>query len=327
MTVSINAQVIREFPQNWYYTLLQRGPQHDGELKSSVIIDVFFALPEYERNKVLATLKQVRIHITDPRPYTYDVDEALADLVRDRNVLGFLKRLEKAQRQVARRARAELIARKMWRDAPSYQLRLKHLLYEYQSGLRIDLDPREVMEDDGLPLFPVKHVEFDVSRLERSGKDAVNVFAPYLCKSESVFRDALANMDALLEAGVASPWLVAADVTKVLAKARAFDAGHPDEIAWVGSEREEVVEWIDPHGRFPIPLGRLSEPDSKGSFLLQAADYAGAIAREYWDRNKLPHLVDAFDYVTYNGQRICESQAAAIQADLDKRGSMTVLPN
>src|ERR1700733_7601441 len=122
VTVAINAQLIREFPWDWYYTLLQRAPQHHGELKSKVIVDVYFGLPWYDRRKILTTLKAVRIHITDPRPYAYAVDERLADIVKDNDVLGFIARCEAAQRQNLRRARSELITQDMWRHAPSYQL-------------------------------------------------------------------------------------------------------------------------------------------------------------------------------------------------------------
>lgn len=79
--VSIHAQVIRERPLDWYYILLQRAPSDASELKSIVIVEVFFTLPDIERRMVLSTLKTVRIHITDPRPYTHDVDESLCDIV------------------------------------------------------------------------------------------------------------------------------------------------------------------------------------------------------------------------------------------------------
>ncbi len=328
MTVAINAQVIREFPQDWYYTLLQRAPQHHGELKSKVIVDVYFGLPEYERRKILTTLKAVRIHITDPRPYAYAVDERLADIVQDHDVRGFLARRNPEQRQTLRRARSELITHDMWRHAPSYQLRIKHLVYEYRAGLCIWSDHpwQEVMVDDGRDPFPTRRMTpFDASQFERPNKASMNVFATHVCKSETVFCDAVDHMDALLEDNAEAQWLAIAPVIKALAEAHAFDVGHHDEVAWVGTEREEVAEWIDPHRRSPVTLGRLYEADSAGSFLLQAADFASAIAREYWYRhNSLPKLVDTFDYVTYNGRRICESQAVSIQADINKRGKATI---
>jgi len=94
--VSIHAQVVRELPLDWYFALLQRAPSHAGELKSKVIVEVFFTLPDFERRRVLSTLKTVRMHITDPRPYTHHVDELLADIVPGGDVPGFIKRLDKA---------------------------------------------------------------------------------------------------------------------------------------------------------------------------------------------------------------------------------------
>jgi len=41
-----------------------------------------------------------------------------------------------------------------------------------------------------------------------------------------------------------------------------------------------------------------------------------------WFRNGLSHLVETFNYVTYNGRRISESDALA--ADLAKRGRAAV---
>jgi hypothetical protein len=76
---------------------------------------------------------------------------------------------------------------------------------------------------------------------------------------------------------------------------------------------------IDRHRMFPAEPAPLSEVDSGESFLVQAADFAAGIAREIWYRNSLPHLVGAFDDVTYNSRRISETEAIAITADLAKR--------
>ena len=53
----------------------------------------------------------------------------------------------------------------------------------------------------------------------------------------------------------------------------------------------------------------LQEVVSAESIPIQAADIAASVARELWDRNNLPHLLKHFDYVTYNGERLSESQA------------------
>ena len=155
--VSIHAQVMREPPPEWFYTLLRCAPRaldHAGELKSKIIVEVFFDLPEYERRKVLVTLRTARIHITDPRLYTHNVDEALSDMVPGGDVNGFIERLDKAQQRAAETERRRLIARRMLWDAPSQQIMLKHLAWEYQSGLRIRMTRREPFIDKTLmPYF------------------------------------------------------------------------------------------------------------------------------------------------------------------------------
>jgi hypothetical protein len=324
--VSIHAQVIRELPLDWYYALLQRTPSHASELKSTVIVEVFLTLPEFERRRVLSTLKTVRIHVTDPRPYTHQIDELLADLVPGGDVPGFIKRLDRAQQQVAEDERRKLIARKMLRDAPPQQIRLKHLLWEYQAGLRISIWHHEpLVDEEFMPYFEEKPPkEFNFTPFERSRKNVVNVLSALLSKSESVFCEALDGMEELIDRGTQSPMLVGFQLSRILSESHAFDKGDTQEVQWIDGERHDVLRRIDRHGMFPVQPAPLPELDSRSSFLVQAADFAAGIAREIWSRNSLPHLVDTFDYVTYNGRRISESEAVTIAANLAKRGHLVV---
>jgi hypothetical protein len=88
--------------------------------------------------------------------------------------------------------------------------------------------------------------------------------------------------------------------------------GDTQEVQWIDGERHDVLRRIDRRGMFPVQLAPFPELDSRSSFLVQAADFAAGIAREIWSRSSLPHLVDRFDYVTYNGRRISESEAVTI---------------
>ena len=324
--VSIHAQVLREPPPDWFYTLLQRAPDHAGELKSSVIAEVFFNLPDYERRKILATLKTVRIHISDPRPYTHDVNEALSDIVPGGDVSGFIKRLDKARQHAAESERRKLIARRMLQDAPPQQIRLKHLVWEYQVGLRISVAPHgPFMDEELMPYFEQETPEeFDFTPFERSKKNVVNVLSGFLSKSESVFCEAMDGMDEVIEHGVRSPMLVAYQLSRILSACHAFDKGDARAVRWIDGERQDVMNRIDRHRMFPTRPGLLPEVDSKESFLVQAADFAAGIAREIWRRNSLPHLTGTFDYVTYNGRRLSETEATTIATDLEKRKSLTL---
>src|SRR5260370_26871958 len=78
--VAMQGEAAAGAPLDWYHDLLKHGPALIGkEVKSSDIIGPFFELPEQDRRRLFLTLKTVRIHITDPRPY-YGTLEAILPL-------------------------------------------------------------------------------------------------------------------------------------------------------------------------------------------------------------------------------------------------------
>jgi hypothetical protein len=322
----VSAQVIRENPLDWFSTLLQRAPSHVGELKSKVVGQVFFSLPEYERRKILATLRKVRIHITDPRVYTYDVDEILSDIVPGGDVSGFISRLDTARQKMILTERRRMIARRMLRDAPPEQIKLKHLVLEYQSGLRIRRQSHgEPLEDDEVTPYFTKDppTDFDFTPFERSKKNMVNVLAGFLSKSESVFCDAVDMLDEVNEYCTQALPFVSFQLSKILSLCHAFDNGDTREVQWIDAERKDVMRRIDRCAMFPGQPQPLPELDSKESMGVQAADIAAGIAREILQRHNLVRLVAASDYVTYNGRRLSESKAVAVIADFAKRKAIT----
>ena len=75
---------------------------------------------------------------------------------------------------------------------------------------------------------------------------------------------------------------------------------------------------MDPYSH--LGLGLNPKPfkgiDSKDSYFVQAADFAAGIVTEIWERETLVQVVRSFDYVTYNGKRIGETDAAFITDNL-----------
>ena len=315
--MSIHAEVIPEYPLDWFTFLRNRAPASGLEIKSSRIIDLFFGLTEHDRRRVITTLKSVRIHITDPRLYTNEIDEALADIIPGREVAGFIARLDHAVRQTVETERRRMIARRMFRDSPSEQIKLKHRVFEYSTGMRIN---EALIPDDMLPFIRREAPkDFDFEPFERSKKNMVNVLSPTLSKSESVFADAADKMDEIVESGSQSVMLVAAQLAKILSNPHAFDIGDHQELEWIDSERDDVISQVTRGTYFglrkPQPLVEL---ESTNCVPLQAADFAAGIAREIWYRNSLPHLVRVFEYVKYNGKRISEADANGTEAKLRK---------
>ena len=84
----------REHLISWYFSLGERTPHDHGEFKGQVL-NTFFALAETDREHVFKTLRTVRIHIVDPRPYTVGLDDALRTVLpKSTTVPDFLRRLD-----------------------------------------------------------------------------------------------------------------------------------------------------------------------------------------------------------------------------------------
>src|SRR5689334_19657499 len=83
--VSVNAQVLRHEPLDWYFALISYFPDVPGELRSEAILSHFSNLPGSARLKIWSGLSKVRVHISDPRPYIEEVNRALGKIMRQAN--------------------------------------------------------------------------------------------------------------------------------------------------------------------------------------------------------------------------------------------------
>ncbi len=147
----------------------------------------------------------------------------------------------------------------------------------------------------------------------------MNSVSVFVSKSGSVFCQAL---DELNKATKTLQWPATAwdflGVYRALGESHAFDDGNRKAVAWIDSQRSHVLSRTDPYFRFL--LGSAMKPlevvDSMDSFFVQAADLAAGIVRVIWEQHTLVHVVRIFEYVTYNGKRIGESDASRITVAL-----------
>jgi hypothetical protein len=293
--VSIHAQIIRENQINWYFFLKDRTPHNRGEFKEQVL-NTFFAMTESDREKVFKTLRTVRIHIVDPRPYTVDLHDSLQKhLPKGTSVTHFLKRLDDSTRhlELIRRSALEFIAESILRDSPAERLKMEYWEWETSNGLRaMPGDDSELMDMLVDPGPPSPH--FNLARFEHRNSNILNDVANFVSASASVFSPAIdefekAKEDCFFTSPMAGPWLI----NSTLGRSHAFDEGHNHTVRWIEEQRAEVLAQIDRRkqfypGRMPE---RLQELASTESVPIQAADIAATIARELWYRNNLPHMV------------------------------------
>jgi len=315
--VSIHAQIIREHQISWYFFLKDRTPHNRGEFKDQVA-STFFAMPEGDREKVFKTLRTVRIHIVDPRPYTVWLQDALqAYLPKGMSVTSFLKRLDASTRHLEslRSDALQLIAKGILIDSPAERLKVKYREWECSNALHVtSLDDSVIMDTpfDAEPPVP----SFDLTTFEHRHSNILNDVANFVSASASVFSPAIdefekAKDDCFFISPMAGPWLI----HSTLGRSHAFDEGHTHAVKWIEEQRCNVLAQID-HNRLFYPAHmpeRLQELVSTESVPIQAADVAATLARELLQRSNLPELVKRFEYVTFNGERLSEDRAEAYE--------------
>jgi hypothetical protein len=310
--VSIHAQIIPENPYNWYFFLKSKASEGWGEFKRDAI-ETFFSIAEIDRQQIFKTLRNVKIHITDPRPYTAHLNEPLRKVLPNGTTPErFLKRLEANTRHLEelRRQTIESIATRMLQDSPGERLKNRYRMWEYINGIRLAPVGKSAYEN--MPIEPEPESVFDLRPFQHQKANMLNDIAKFASASASVFSSVIdrfddAREDYLFASPMAGPYLI----NNALGRSHAFDEGNHREVKWIEERRADVLAQTDRQNYFypafvPEPL---QEVVSAESIPIQAADIAASVARELWDRNNLPHLLKHFDYVTYNGERLSESQA------------------
>jgi hypothetical protein len=236
----------------------------------------------------------------------------LSDILPGGDLDDFLSRMDEHTRRIIETHRREMIARDMLKDSPSHQIRLKHTALSFP--YRFDRSDHDIE-----PYFrPYEPKPLNVAPFQRDRKNMVNVLSPTLSKSEAVFAAANDALDDMIESGraPATP-LLGICLSRLLSESHAFDSGDSAEVEWIKGERDGLLAEMDRW--FPSMPEPLIEIDSVDSVHMQAADFAAAIAREIWHRSgSLPRLVGSFDYATYNGRRISDTDTSSIQGRLLK---------
>lgn len=313
--VYVHAQVLPEPSLEWFYELRKRCLADDpaGETKSTAINAAFFSLAAPEKQRIFSTLKAVRIHITDPRLYVAEIERTLPE----RDIGAFLvsvEQLQHGQGTELKQAINEYLTRRILDDSPAQRVRRLHLNLEFTSGLRIDswLWDADDDEDSSVPAY-------DFKPFEELPADVVRRVTLFVSKSNPVFA---APLDVLNELTKQRDLKTSLDpfwrVHRSLTDAHAFDEGNDAALRWIRGERAEVLSRVDRYGMFGqgIAPGPLEAIDSQDSPFVQAADIAAGLVRGLWTHGGLTDVVRRFDYVTYNGTRLSESDAARIQRSL-----------
>jgi hypothetical protein len=182
------------------------------------------------------------------------------------------------------------------------------------AGLRI-FGARRPSQDAPFEDYEEPEEQLDLTPFERRKANMVNTLSSFISKSGSVFFEAMA-----VSPDSADPVysLHPLGMNLALHASHAFDEGNAEAIEWIRDQRAEVLSKIARYGPLSpyASPGALVEVDSKDSLLTQGADVAAGLVRFLWARYGLDRVAATFGYVTYNGKRISQADAASIQRGL-----------
>jgi hypothetical protein len=103
----------------------------------------------------------------------------------------------------------------------------------------------------------------------------------------------------------------------------AFDKGDAQQMRVLEDVRGKLIDSMtdkhDPLSRSyrGLPAPKYCEFDSRDTLFGQAADIAAGIASTLFQREDIASLVNRFEHVTYNGQRMGESNVAEVLHKLE----------
>lgn len=319
LRVSINGQVIKENPIDWFYSLRSFCRDAQGEIKRKAV-EIFFALTPLNRELLFRTLRKVRIHISDARPYVAGIADVFAhmlpagvtasDFLKDGSNVA-IRHLDRA-RDIAR----DWLAMKIVHDSSAQRLFLLYRAHEYWSMQRLHIT-KELADEMGVQPDPPMLLPVDLDGL-RGGKskiitgvvNGVSSSASVFTRAADVFEEESRRLPRF---GISRTLLL----NRTLHPCHVFDEGHSNIVKWVDQQRKVVLAHATTHPLFREPE-HLIEVGSAGSPEVQCADIAAGIASSLWQRGNLVSITRRFEYVTYNGERISDDKAASCQRVIDK---------
>ncbi len=307
--VCIDAQVIPEKPLDWYYRLLSFCPDLPAELKSTSLVPRFNALPVEARNSIWSGLSGVRIHIVDPRPYRYRIDDLLRRVWGRNDAPALLSQAVAQGLAGAKRLQdrlRECMVHAIIGDSTASRVRRLSRVYNPRMLLGVPiLDNTE--PEEALPaILPIEMFGRD--------KAIVRKATNWSAKSSAAFHGAL---DCLEDIGQevylfqVPERLIRRRMFRTLQTTHAFDRGNERELQVLEEARRNIIAELDGLERaYTVPLSEaFVQIDSRDSFYIQAADFAARIAGAVYGSEGLTRVASRFEYVTYNGRRVSKAEA------------------
>jgi len=294
-----HAQISKFANIQWYLELRRYYPELKGEFKSSRCIDDFYKIPLTMRQRISPGLRGARIHIVDTFAYEAESKQVMRRIFKSddyENVLRTHENQEFAKYLIV--GMEEYVTQQILLDSPAQ--RLERAL-QARGMMGFGYYATLVRQEQGR-----RELTLDLDPFKKGRKRMSDKAAKWVSKSGSVMSDAVC----FAGLGFYGEYEARQQVASMLNAAHAFDQGDDASVEWVKGQRDHfVINTVYGLHTFLKPL--YGDIDSRLSPRTQAADIAARIAQRMYDEHGLPALLDQFDYVTFNGEKITESNIKA----------------
>ncbi|MBX3291370.1 MAG: hypothetical protein KF881_00600 [Acidobacteria bacterium] len=294
-----HAQISKFANIQWFLELRNLYPDVKSELKSSQVVDNFDKLPRDIRRRVSSGLRGARIHIVDTFAYEAESKQVMRRIYKCDNYEKVLRENENKEfAKLLIKGMEEWVAKQILLDSPAQRLE-QNLQTRGMAGFGYVAST--LRQESGR-----KELALDLDLFEKGNKRITDTAAKYVSRSGVVLSDAVEFSGRSFLGEYHARQVVA----QMVNQSHAFDAGDDAAVRWVKGQRDHfaINTVYGLHG-FLSPL--YGDIDSKLSSRTQAADIAARIGQRIYDENGLEGLLDQFDYVTFNGERITETNIKA----------------
>ena len=146
-----------------------------------------------------------------------------------------------------------------------------------------------------------KELSMDLKPFRKGKKRVYDTVSKLASKSSAVFADAVE----FSRQGFYGEYEARQQISRMLEVSHAFDAGDDKSIEWLEGQRNHFITDVvyQTIGHLKPLYGNI---DSRLSPRTQAADIAAKVAERTYDEYGLEGVLDKFDYITFNGEKITE---------------------
>lgn len=311
--VPIYAQVIRENSLDWFFDLLALHPDVPSELKSARVIESLESLPLHSRARIWSGLREVRIHVTDPRPYLEDRNRIYFSVVGKPFPFDELRYAARKGDQNARdflNVSEDFVARMILHESVPYRLAQRLVLIDGTSGMIARLHNMQAP----MGFDP----EAELQALKSKRNSAIGRVAEWASKAAPAFTDALDQaISPLVDSQPQRFWnlsaLIREAVCKEFSRGHGYDQGDEKLLSRIQALRNAFADrvaselWEEGLSVAQRGSGELRSLVSSEVMEAQASDIAAGVASAIFGREGLAGVVKRWSYVTYNGGRVTEN--------------------